>query len=968
MSNQQPLKLRSVKVSGVRGIGWGHNSNPGLDLPILADVTIISGPNGLGKSSIIDSLRLALMGDVLKHRKRLEWDHLRHRIDNSGPSGGDTTSRAVEVHLGFDNDQSLLWRAHDAQGQDQAAKAARNAASVIMSLGTATDSEYETGDSPETADHLRLTHFLPQGWGDRFTELDNTKDGWSLIEQALALEGLHKAVKTAQGKQGVQGSLNTLWTESEQDSTLAKQEVEAWATAVAEWQEAAAVAVASGALDPASVRELLKVPASGLDVDISNAPDGGIVLIDQAIKRTAATNRTDNEKLSKATNLAALWTTQCKKVEEATGIRVQANNKKQKHQTALSKANDAFGAAQRILAQAKLPALRIALESSNQELRERRNIHLAWKNQRRAIALQALSTEAKRLAVARTSYKADEKSTPTDAALGLVYSKAETVHSKHQRALVEAIKLLNNLRTRHGELVRLLQELRPHVEQDGYQCPVCSVEYEPGELLKALDLSLTCLEDEAMHTAAEAKRTAEEACTAAQTALNTAQSALDKQALSMSRLKERRLELDTAERQLRKQLPDYLVSTPLSELMVALIDQAHYLLSDRPCSNLESAALASTIEQAARDETAAERNQQEATARVEQASIRAGTDALNKPPPLDINEAQRVLDRAVEDKSTAEAMVNAANKQWLEDKLTEERAQESTAATLASWSQLGLSDKPSERSLDLANATLHQSKKNLGIWAATLETARIGANQWLSVHSEQLALGRLKDLARAKHCAEPSDSVPFPQWVKGVRRQFDSCLDTAKKKAEVMGRQAGEFRQIITNFSNVLTNTTNNALPPILKRQQAFQAVLTPGIPWRIGATKYRSKLTMKVTPVASSSSPSADVNNITRLLSEGEHTAIALSFLLAFHTQFRWSRWPALVLDDPFQAADVVRIASLLNVLRNVAIHQGSQLILTTHDAERANWIRRKMTNGGLSVVHYALTTGPHGIVARRE
>jgi hypothetical protein len=85
-------------------------------------------------------------------------------------------------------------------------------------------------------------------------------------------------------------------------------------------------------------------------------------------------------------------------------------------------------------------------------------------------------------------------------------------------------------------------------------------------------------------------------------------------------------------------------------------------------------------------------------------------------------------------------------------------------------------------------------------------------------------------------------------------------------------------------------------------------------------------------------------------ILSEGQMSEASLSLLLGMGTGFRWSRWPALLLDDPLQQNDVVHVASFLDVVCNLARFQGYQVIISTHDLDMADFMKRKVLASGVA------------------
>jgi ABC-type phosphate/phosphonate transport system ATPase subunit len=63
----------------------------------------------------------------------------------------------------------------------------------------------------------------------------------------------------------------------------------------------------------------------------------------------------------------------------------------------------------------------------------------------------------------------------------------------------------------------------------------------------------------------------------------------------------------------------------------------------------------------------------------------------------------------------------------------------------------------------------------------------------------------------------------------------------------------------------------------------------------------------------------------------------------------FPWSRWRALLLDDPLQYSDIVHTSNLIEVLRLLALQHGFQIFLSTHERDLADYVVRKFKNAGL-------------------
>jgi len=87
---------------------------------------------------------------------------------------------------------------------------------------------------------------------------------------------------------------------------------------------------------------------------------------------------------------------------------------------------------------------------------------------------------------------------------------------------------------------------------------------------------------------------------------------------------------------------------------------------------------------------------------------------------------------------------------------------------------------------------------------------------------------------------------------------------------------------------------------------------------------------------------------NIDPLLihSEGQMAALAVSMLCAASLTFPWSRWKALVLDDPLQHNDSIHVAAFSDLIANLISSEGYQVLISTHDIAQAEFLQRKFSS----------------------
>jgi|GEM_PF-2012041 len=82
---------------------------------------------------------------------------------------------------------------------------------------------------------------------------------------------------------------------------------------------------------------------------------------------------------------------------------------------------------------------------------------------------------------------------------------------------------------------------------------------------------------------------------------------------------------------------------------------------------------------------------------------------------------------------------------------------------------------------------------------------------------------------------------------------------------------------------------------------------------------------------------------------SEGQMAALGVSMLAAASLTYPWSRWRALILDDPLQHNDAIHASAFADLMANVVRDRRYQLLLSTHDVAQAEFLRRKFDSHGI-------------------
>jgi DNA repair exonuclease SbcCD ATPase subunit len=90
--------------------------------------------------------------------------------------------------------------------------------------------------------------------------------------------------------------------------------------------------------------------------------------------------------------------------------------------------------------------------------------------------------------------------------------------------------------------------------------------------------------------------------------------------------------------------------------------------------------------------------------------------------------------------------------------------------------------------------------------------------------------------------------------------------------------------------------------------------------------------------------------------MSEGQLAATSLCLLFGASATYPWSRWKSLLMDDPLHHNDSVHAAAFIDVVRNLIRSQGYQIIVSTHDMEQAGYFLRKCRNAGITAQYLHL------------
>lgn len=313
-------------------------------------------------------------------------------------------------------------------------------------------------------------------------------------------------------------------------------------------------------------------------------------------------------------------------------------------------------------------------------------------------------------------------------------------------------------------------------------------------------------------------------------------------------------------------------------------------------------------------------------------------------------------DQTIEKKKEESSILRDELKMLEEDIISEESAISTINAALADvineWKQFCISDIPNkemskkeinrlqekdiwiEKDLNI----FYDLQRKLLIWKASQERVEI-----------------------EKKLKEKVGNRDIKQYHKYLRKQFDEKERYLKNIQDK--KEASEFflDEIVQESKKIQSQIEeiNESWKKILKR-----IVVNPLIssaPLLENKTAYNKAV----------ASTKAVIHNedidITNIASEGQIADLQLSFILAMANKYNWTPWKALLLDDPMQHHDLVHTSSIIDILRDYILDSGYQVMLSTHDMLQADYFARKFKNDGIRCKIYQLVPGEGGVLAER-
>lgn len=258
------------------------------------------------------------------------------------------------------------------------------------------------------------------------------------------------------------------------------------------------------------------------------------------------------------------------------------------------------------------------------------------------------------------------------------------------------------------------------------------------------------------------------------------------------------------------------------------------------------------------------------------------------------------------------------------------------------WGRLGMPDEPSTQSREkqvTAAEILGEANERA---RRELNRLKIGYQEW-SNNTERIAVDQEVEKLRVKYSLSQGD----------LELHLRSQVDFFQKRKENTEKALADIEKWNQVINANRERFIQEVIDPLARRFRAFDDTWSVSYGREAVISANETGIALKV-----------DNQEASRVLSEGQLGVKNLSLLLAASTTYRWSRWPALLLDEPTRDNDLLPKNDFLNVLRCLVKEKDYQVIMTTHDFEEAAFIRNKCRNAKIGVqVFHLRDNGPKGV-----
>jgi exonuclease SbcC len=998
--------LERIELSNFRAYGDSFT----LPVPPGPGITLISGPNGLGKTTLFDGIEWCLTGRASRFEPYLPTA-ISRRPNFLTRDGAKTNSHRVSLYftgaepfdrgLGLQPDQSRLMRT------------------------------LKRGGWPEVSDlgrYLSITHFLGQSASQRFS-VKKPKDQWEALKGPAGVDRVNR-ISERLGGQATRRAFTRHLEQAAAALAEAQRLLAEWDQLTQRVERLRTLAQSGEAVSPAEAFDLCNAALFTLGGELGDkevvefapldSPETAFQRVRAALDRARVAIDVQRNRAERLHALASELQMIRGELRTATELGTGAESRRVDAEAELARTAadldrmsseltrsrgasvDAEAALQlagrlveavQVLGQAsdrqgalenEVRQCEAALNANSQrlaELSERMQAVRQLEAQRRTLAdrlnrMRSSLPVIGELEEVRRTLAARAAEVPSEDVFRELRARRESLQQQERDAQAEGSSLqarLAELEQRVGAITALAARLSSMLSEDDLDCPVCATSFERGQLVQLArgQRTLTAVDVRELAEALAANRIATQDLTSAITQLDQEESAMLTRLRDHAQLLNRRTALED---QIADLVGGRQISTAegLASAITNLEFEAESLDASAQGSEsletLQGEVVALQVEQQGdsarltrlRAEAAEMVNsEQRAQALLSQyPEVWSASTGLVRPlEEVQLEAAARVASTATE----LDALAREVSK--LREQLEEQRRSAAEVAELRAsylrqqeecrareekllddWVSLGLAGEPN---VEFAWRENEQAEKFTALVAevnARVQRASAGYRVW----SENNDLGEAERiLGESMRAAGVSSPAEMRESLVEAVRAAEQNISRATRARETMNA-------VVTRLQEEADRFAESVLEPLNETIYAFsQALLTRAD----GSLFYRAEYHANRSELHASirrSNQGKEVELVDRnpnlFFSEGQLSALSVSALLAASTKFRWSRWPALLMDDPLQHNDVIHASAFIDIMCRLVSDLEYQVILSTHDTGEAAYIARKCQGAGVA------------------
>lgn len=186
------------------------------------------------------------------------------------------------------------------------------------------------------------------------------------------------------------------------------------------------------------------------------------------------------------------------------------------------------------------------------------------------------------------------------------------------------------------------------------------------------------------------------------------------------------------------------------------------------------------------------------------------------------------------------------------------------------------------------------------------------------------------------------------QDIDGAIVKINIQLTALKKQQDSLSTVLQKRTDLLSQLTQKAADIRNSVSEPLNVNTEKFCATLMSDRNYPVNLNAVASATTAQAL-LSFQPDGKGGAKNPLLYMSEGQLAATSLCLLFGASATYPWSRWKGLLMDDPLHHNDSIHAAAFIDVVRNLIRFQGYQIIVSTHDMEQAGYFLRKCRNAGI-------------------